>query len=162
MQESPAAQHVLHPHSTSPESQSGAHRPPAQTSPQPHGGVQGSGSQRPSSQNSPRPQGPSHRPPQPSELPHAAPGAHTGTHSQRQSRGPLGTHVSRREVQSPSHVPPHPSGAPHAAPGGHTGVQHPVPVHTSPPLHGTSQNPPQPSGSPQLAVGGHSGAQTQP
>ncbi len=68
--------------------------------------------------------GPSQRPPQPSESPHAASSAHDGMHSQRPVSG---LHSSRAPGQVPTQNPPQPSGSPHAASAAQRGVQMHVP-----------------------------------
>lgn len=79
--------------------------------------------QTPATQVRPSVHGPSHRPPQPSEVPHAASAGQRGMHSQRPVSG---LHSSLGPAQGPTQKPPQPSGSPHAASAAQRGMQ----VHT--------------------------------
>lgn len=94
-------------------------------------------SQRPSTQPCPRGHAPSQRPPQPSGAPHAASGAHEGTHSQSPVSG---LHSSSALAHGPQQNPPQPSGVPHAASAGQRRTQaHTPPMQRSGAAHGGSQ-----------------------
>lgn len=80
------------------------------------------------------PQLPRHSPPQPSLLPHAAPGKHTGWQSHWPVPALQAYPLGHTE---PVHVPPHPldTVSPHARSAGQLGVQHAPLWHVWPPGH---------------------------
>jgi hypothetical protein len=91
----------------------------------------------PATQVRPSVQGPSQRPPQPSESPHAASAAQLGMHSQRPVSG---LHSSRGPAQGPTQKPPQPSGSPHAASAAQRGMHvHTPAMQRSGAMHGGSQ-----------------------
>ncbi len=95
-------------------------------------------SQAPATHVRPSVHGPSHSPPQPSDVPHVASMGQLGMHSQRPVSG---LHSSRGPGHGPTQKPPHPSGAPHAASAGQRGthVQRPA-MQRSGGMHGGSQS----------------------
>jgi hypothetical protein len=134
MHVSPAGQRVPVPaHVRLPMQVSGTSTPQSTASAPRHTSVH---SHRPSTHARPSAQVPGHRPPQPSESPHAASGAHDGMHSQRPVSG---LHSSRGPGHVAGQKPPHPSGVPHVASAGQRGTHtQRFPMQRSGGVHGGS------------------------